>query len=107
MITSETETPTLPTEAPVVPPAANPAPEEKESTDEIKRRARKPPADGPCKGCGQNKPLNRLMLCFKCWVEKQLLDWSKYTKSDWIPGDPHPTWCKCELPEHGGNSHGN
>lgn len=81
--------------------------EPKETPEEIKKRARKPPADGPCKGCGKNLPLNRLMLCFKCWVLKNLLDWSKESKSDWIPGDPHPSFCGCGLPEHGGKSFGN
>lgn len=65
--------------------------EEKETPDDIKKRARKPPADGPCKGCGQNKPLNRLMLCYRCWVDKV------NTERGWKPGQPHPATCRCDL----------
>lgn len=68
-----------------------PKPEEKESVEEIKKRARKPPSEGPCKGCGQNKPLNRLMLCYSCWVKKQLSD------KGWREGQPHPAGCGCDL----------
>ncbi len=81
-------------EAPVAPATEPPKPEEKESFDDIEKRARKPPADGPCKGCGENKPLNRLMLCYKCWVYKRLNDADK----DWLPGDPHPAGCGCDAP---------
>ena len=101
------ESPVANPEAPTKPPPNKPKPEEKETPEDIERRSRKPPADGPCKGCGKNKPLNRLMLCFKCWVNKNLLDWSKANKKDWIPGDPHPDWCKCGLPEHGSRTDGN
>lgn len=66
-------------------------PVEKEDVDDIKKRARKPPADGPCKGCGQNKPINRLMLCYKCWVDKVNTD------RGWKPGQPHPESCRCDL----------
>ena len=68
-----------------------PKPEEKEKIEDVERRARKPPADGPCKGCGQNKPLNRLFLCYRCWTEKQLAD------RGWKAGQPHPSWCGCDL----------
>jgi len=79
----------------VAPPAADkPKPKEKESIEDIEKRGRKPPADGPCKGCGENKPLNRLMLCYKCWVYKRLNDENK----DWLPGDPHPAHCGCDAP---------
>ncbi len=69
-------------------------PEEKEEIDDIEKRARKPPADGPCKGCGENKPLNRLFLCYKCWVFKRLND----ADPSWLPGDPHPSTCGCDGP---------
>lgn len=72
-------------------PAKKPKPEEKESVDDIERRARKPPADGPCKGCGENRPLNRLFLCYKCWIDKM------NTARGWKPGQPHPTGCGCDL----------
>jgi len=64
--------------------------------------SKKPPKDGPCKGCGKDRPLNRLMLCYACWVKKNLLDWAKAHGQDWLPGDPHPSWCQCALPEHKG-----
>ncbi len=89
------------TTAPVAP-APTEKPEEKESIEDIFKRAAKPPADGPCKGCGESKPLNRLMLCFPCWVKKQILDEAKEKGWDWIPGDPHPSHCGCNLPEHNG-----
>lgn len=72
-------------------PESKPVPEEKESAEDLKRRARKPPADGPCKGCGQAKPLNRLMLCYPCWVKKQNSD------KGWREGQPHPAGCGCAL----------
>lgn len=79
------------------PPPAAPAaehaakPEEKESLKDIKMRARKPPADGPCKRCGENKPINRLMLCYPCWVKSEL------EKHGWREGQPHPDFCACDL----------
>jgi len=97
-------------DAPVVPTGgADQAtkPEEKESIDDLYRRARKPPAEGPCKGCGQDRPLNRLMLCFRCWVLKNLSDWAKLEGNSWSVGQPHPSWCHCGLPEHAGQGGGN
>ncbi len=80
-------------------------PEEKEEVDDIEKRARKPPKDGPCRGCGLDKPLNRLMLCYKCWVNKNLIDEAKARGEDFIPGiDPHPSTCGCVLPDHNGRS---
>jgi hypothetical protein len=81
-------------EAPAAPPATEPPkekPEEKESLDDIKKRARKPPTIGPCLGCGKNKPLNRLMLCYRCWVNKNNSD------KGWKEGQPHPAGCGCDL----------
>lgn len=80
-----------PAEAPTAPPTEKPKPEEKESVENIERRARKPPADGPCKRCGQSKPINRLMLCYPCWVKVQL------EKEGWREGLPHPKTCRCDL----------
>lgn len=89
--------------APAETPAETAKPEEKEDIDDIEKRARKPPSDGPCKGCGQSKPINRLMLCYKCWVHKNIADWAKANNQDFIPTvDAHPFWCKCTLPDHGG-----
>lgn len=72
-------------------PVAKPKEEEKETPEDIKRRARKPPKDGPCKRCGQNKPINRLMLCYPCWVKVSL------EKSGWREGQNHPAGCGCDL----------
>lgn len=66
-------------------------PEEKEKIDDIERRARKPPAEGPCKGCGKDKPLNRLFLCYPCWVSKM------NKERGWKDGQPHPDSCGCDL----------
>lgn len=65
--------------------------EKKETPEDIKKRARKPPKDGPCKGCGKNLPLNRLQLCYRCWVLKQLKD------QGWREGQSHPAGCGCDL----------
>ena len=91
-------------EAPPTPPKEKP--EEKEDIEDIEKRARKPPADGPCKGCGQDKPLNRLFLCHPCWTRKNLLEDHKAGKNEWLPGEPHPSYCGCGLPEHGGSQAG-
>lgn len=93
-----TATEVVPEIAPEAPTRTDPG----ESTEDAFRRSAKPPADGPCRGCGKNRPLNRTMLCFPCWVKKNLLDWSKASGGDWIPGDAHPAWCHCGLPEHAG-----
>lgn len=70
--------------------------------DPAKLKQRKPPKDGPCKRCGQDKPLNRLMLCYPCWVKAQL------EKSGWREGEPHPAWCECTgVPGHTRKSDGN
>lgn len=93
---------------PAAPAEAPPKEEKKESPEDIQKRARKPPAEGPCKGCGKNLPLNRLFLCFRCWVNKNLTDWARATGQDFIPSvDAHPSWCGCGLPEHGGSQNGN
>lgn len=66
-------------------------PEEKERVDDIERRARKPPKDGPCRRCGKDKPLNRLFLCYPCWVSKM------NKERGWRDGQPHPDSCGCDL----------
>lgn len=91
-ITAEPETIEAPAET--TPPKDDTKPAEKETPEDIEKRGRKPPADGPCKGCGENKPLNRLMLCYKCWLYKRLND----ADPSWLPGDPHPKTCGCDGP---------
>ena len=74
---------------------AAPTPAKADTPEDIKKRARKPPKDGPCKRCGQDRPLNRLMLCYKCWVITNL------EHGGWKQGEPHPADCGCEgLGEH-------
>lgn len=79
-----------------------PVEEEKDEEDPAKLKQRKPPSDGPCKRCGENKPINRLMLCYPCWVKVEL------EKSGWKEGMSHPSWCQCEgIGEHQRKSFGN
>ncbi|MEK7390377.1 MAG: hypothetical protein AAB036_11855 [Elusimicrobiota bacterium] len=51
---------------------------------------RAPPSKGLCLRCGENKPINRLMLCYPCWVKTRL------EKDGWKEGEPHPEHCGCE-----------
>ena len=61
----------------------------------LPRTGRKPPKEGPCKRCGKDNPLNRLMLCYPCWVKTRL------EKDGWREGLPHPESCNCEgLGQH-------
>ena len=55
---------------------------------------RRPPKDGPCKRCGQDRPLNRLFLCYPCWVKTVLEE-----KFGWREGMSHPDSCDCEVPQ--------
>ena len=74
-----------------------------EQRDPSKILQRRPPSRGLCRRCGQNKPINRLMLCYPCWVKTGLEE-----KAGWREGMPHPDWCRCEgLPEHARRFDGN
>lgn len=66
---------------------------EEERPDPRKLAQRRPPKDGPCKRCGQQRPLNRLFLCYPCWVKTVLED-----RFGWREGLPHPGGCDCEVP---------
>jgi len=61
-----------------------------EETDLRKLSQKKPPSKGLCRRCGENKPINRLMLCYPCWVKSEL------EKDGWREGQPHPDSCHCE-----------
>ena len=61
-----------------------------EETDLRKLSQKKPPSRGLCRRCGDNKPINRLMLCYPCWVKSEL------EKDGWKEGQPHPDHCHCE-----------
>lgn len=63
-------------------------PDEEIDLARIPKRA--PPSKGMCMRCGENKPINRLMLCYPCWVKSQL------EKDGWKEGEPHPDSCGCE-----------
>lgn len=70
-------------------------PEEKETPEDIKKRARKPPSEGKCKRCGEHRQLNRQKICYPCFVIVNL------QKEGWKEGQAHPDSCGCELPlEH-------
>ena len=72
-----------------------PAAAPEEEKDASRLRQRKPPSNGLCRRCGKNKPINRLMLCYPCWVKTEL------EKSGWREGQSHPDWCRCEgLNDH-------
>ncbi|MFA6004491.1 MAG: hypothetical protein WC881_10535 [Elusimicrobiota bacterium] len=81
---------------------ALPDAETKEEVDLHKLPKRTPPKEGICRRCGENKPVNRLMLCYPCWVKTEL------EKSGWREGMPHPDWCHCEgVKEHVRRADGN
>ena len=71
---------------------------------------RKPPKEGICKRCGLDKPVNRLSLCYSCFVITNIEDREKKEGREWTPSMAHPSWCKCELPgkhpEVGGSLNG-
>lgn len=92
-ITAEPETKAPASETPAPPGETKPA--DKETEEEIRKRARKPPAEGPCKMCGEMRRLNRLLLCYECWLKDKL---HKDSGGEWLPGDPHPASCGCDGP---------
>src|SRR3990167_3457578 len=51
-----------------------------------------PPSRGLCRRCGEDKPINRLMLCYPCFVKTNL------EEHGWREGQSHPEWCECTLP---------
>jgi len=74
---------------------------EEEEPDLSKIRQTAPPKKGPCRRCGEDKPINRLMLCYPCWVKTNL------EERGWREGMAHPDWCKCEGVGGHGKSFGN
>ncbi|HAM36845.1 MAG TPA: hypothetical protein DEB40_10740 [Elusimicrobia bacterium] len=82
--------------------AVAPETEVREETDVKKIPQRTPPKRGLCRRCGENKPINRLMLCYPCWVKSEL------ENHGWREGMPHPDWCHCEgIKDHVRRSNGN
>ena len=89
---SETMTETLIDELVIENPQVETPEKEKpeEEPDLRKLSQKKPPSAGLCRRCGENKPINRLMLCYPCWVKSEL------EKDGWKEGMPHPDECHCE-----------
>lgn len=79
-----------------------PLPAEKEELSPARRFGSAPPKRGACRRCGQDRPINRMMLCYACWVKTVLEE-----KAGWREGLPHPEWCLCSLPGHVRKSDGN
>jgi hypothetical protein len=75
------------------------APEGEEDLKRLSQQA--PPSRGLCRRCGENKPVNRLMLCYPCWVKTNL------EEKGWRQDQPHPDWCECTLTDHGRRTDGN
>ena len=77
------------------------APAEKSETDEEtdldKLKQRTPPREGVCRRCGQDKPVNRMMLCYRCWVLTEIEEREKRAGNHWHAGMTHPDWCQCAL----------
>lgn len=101
-------------EAPAAPAPDAPAPE-KSALDEAKEDAKdrpstggaEPPTEGNCRECKMLRRLNRLKLCYPCFVQLVLMDEAKKRGVEWKPGDKHPDWCSCEgLGEHPDRDHG-
>ena len=84
---AETETITKPETEEA--PAPVEKPKEENNDKEVFERSRKPPSKGPCVRCGDGKPINRLMLCYPCWVKTRNED------NGWREGQPHPPGCGC------------
>ncbi|MFA6318526.1 MAG: hypothetical protein WC943_14045 [Elusimicrobiota bacterium] len=63
--------------------------EETTERDPSKVTQRTPPKKGICRRCGEDKPVNRMMLCYPCWVKTRL------EERGWREGMPHPDDCGC------------
>lgn len=101
-----------PVKEPVIEAPAEPAEkplEEKSALDDAKDQAEDrpdtggapPPKEGHCRECKRVRRLNRLKLCYPCFVELVLMDEAKKRGHAWKSGDKHPDFCACEgLGEH-------
>lgn len=80
---------------------AKPVVDKDKDKDDLRDTAKAPPKKGPCMRCGNDRPLNRLFLCYRCWVITNLEDQAKKRGESWHEGDPHPPNCRCVgLGEH-------
>lgn len=100
---------TDPAAAPVAPVAEPPTTDAPSALDDAKDQAEdrpdcggsKPPEPALCRECKRLRMLNRLRLCYPCFVELVLMDEAKRRGHEWKPGDKHPDFCSCEgLGEH-------
>ncbi len=108
--TAEPETIPTPSETPAAPGETKDAPRETPSAlDDAKDQAEdrpstggaEPPKPGPCRECRRLRQLNRLKLCYPCFVDLNISDGMKKRGEEWKSGDKHPAWCDCEgLGEH-------
>lgn len=97
-IEQEAEVLERPEAAPV---EAPPAPPQKADKGPEYEHGCAPPKKGPCRRCGRNLPLNRLMLCYRCWTITNLEEDAKSRGDFWGEGMPHPATCGCVgLGEH-------
>lgn len=104
--TAEPDTITAPAETPAADPGTKDAPSAlNDAKDAAEERpdcgGAKPPTDGTCRECKRVRRLNRLRLCYPCFVELVLMDEAKKRGIEWKPGEKHPDFCSCEgLGEH-------
>jgi len=74
----------------------------------VPKEGRRVPGDGKCIRCGEKKPINRLKLCYKCFVIVNIIKIERERFGRfWKEGMRHPDWCQCTLPEHVRSSSGN
>ena len=59
------------------------------------------PHKAQCLSCKKMEPINRFGYCYRCYCIDNIIRWAKFNNINWIPGDPHPDWCQCGLPDHG------
>jgi len=70
----------------------------------VPKEGRRVPGKGKCIRCGEKKPINRLKLCYYCFVITEIIrvEKEKFGRV-WRDGMTHPNWCQCVLPgTHGG-----
>jgi len=100
------ETATETTGLSVLDDAINAVKENKEKP--VPKEGRRVPGGGKCVRCGEKCQVNRLKLCYRCWVIIEIIQVEKGKfNRDWNEKMPHPDWCQCTLPEHKRASTGN
>ena len=59
-----------------------------------------PKVKRPCIRCGRLEPINTRSQCYQCFVWSNIERIERSLGREWLPGDEHPAWCDCTLPEH-------